>query len=63
MEYDFAHAMARVAIRAFIDFPFALLVIRIFVWSGWLSFFELPVPTMRQSIGLVLAILILFPSI
>ncbi len=39
-----------------IDVPFSIVLLRIFAGLGAFEFFNLPTPTLRQSIGLVLII-------
>jgi len=61
MSADFAQLTAHLLVRVCVDLPFAIGMLRIAAWSNFFDAFELPVPTMRQSVGIALVLTALMP--
>ena len=57
MDFEFKKAIVHSIIRVVIDLPFALLVIRAWVWGGLFDRFKLPPPSWKQTWGIALLIL------
>lgn len=54
MDEIVAKALAKTIVRIVVDLPFALLVIRAWVWCGAFETFKLPTPTWKQTWGIVI---------
>jgi hypothetical protein len=52
MDSDLTKAMANGIVRLTLDWPMAILMIRLWVWGGVFEATRLPVPTIRQTVGI-----------
>ena len=61
MDDGLAKAIAEGIVRLFIDFPFAILTIRLWVWLKAFEWFELPSPSWMQTWGVAFLLVMLAP--